>query len=118
MQAGERSGRDSVSSNTNISSNTPQGPLPPPHGPASGPPAMAGSHSQAPVDPRSARFHPYQREANQSNIVNSAKDPRLRSRGGNTGGRSNGSAGQRASSNPETAPKNIINCVPGPKKPE
>lgn len=111
----EKGGRDS--SNTHTTAGPPQPPPPPPHGPPpTGPSGASSAHSQAPVDPRSARFHPYPREANQPNIVNAAKDPRLRNRGGgNGGGRSNGAGGQRGSSNSEIAPKNIINVSRDPR---
>ena len=118
LQAGEKVGRDSVSSNLSVSSSNLQAPPPPPpaHGPPpAGIPGTTGSHPQPPADPRSARFHPYQREPNQPNIVNAAKDPRLRNRGNNGSGRSNGSGGPRGGNGSETAPKNIINVSRDPR---
>lgn len=94
-------------------------PPPPPHGPP--PSAPLSTHSQAPSDPRSARFHPYQRDTNQGNIVNAAKDPRLRNRGNvNTNGGGRGASnsvarGSTGSGSSEQAPKNIINTSRDPR---
>lgn len=101
-----------MSNNQSVQPSSQSIPLPLPlHTPVAPPTA----HSQAPTDPRSARFHPYQRESNQANIVNMAKDPRLRNRGNNNGG-ARGNTIQRGNSNDAAAtPKNIINTSRDPR---
>ncbi|CAB3982825.1 SOSS complex subunit B1 [Paramuricea clavata] len=116
-KANEKPTRDTPNTHTPQTPSQSLPPPPPPHGPP--PTAPSATHSQAPSDPRSARFHPYQRDANQGNIVNAAKDPRLRNRGNaNGGGRGAGSSAPRGgagSSSSEQAPKNIINTSRDPR---
>ena len=119
-KANEKQTRDTPNTHTSQNPSQSLPPPPPPHGPP--PAATSSTHSQAPSDPRSARFHPYQRDSNQGNIVNAAKDPRLRNRGNtnaNGGGRGASSAATRggagASGTPEQAPKNIINTSRDPR---
>ncbi|XP_028393272.1 SOSS complex subunit B1-B-like [Dendronephthya gigantea] len=99
-------------------------PPPPPHGPSTHgqPPTTSSSnHSQPPSDPRSGRFHPYSRDTSQGNIVNAAKDPRLRNRGNanaNSMGRGASAPATRVGmggGSAEAAPKNIINTSRDPR---